>query len=195
MAMILKKTRIAILLSILLIGGIVLVLLMVNLQARKKAQEEAEKGPRISTEGADQRLERIHFVEEKHGKKIWELEARTIYQYQEQNLLLLEEVKVVYYAKDGRSFTLTGDRGKVYQDSKNMELTGNVLLTSTDGYRLRTQSISYRHSNKQATTPDLIEFEGEQIRLTGKGMVIDMEEKTFKVLSQAKTEWKGGRRG
>lgn len=193
--MTLKKTKIAILLSILLIGGIVLINLWINLQERKKVLEEAAKGPSISTEGADQRLEKIHFVEEKQGKKIWELEAKTIYQYQEQNLLLLEEVKVIYYAKDGRSFTLTGDKGKVYQDSKNMELSGNVLLISTDGYRLRTQSLSYHHSSKQAKTPDPIEFEGEQIRLTGKGMLIDMEEKTFKVLSQAKTEWRGGKKG
>lgn len=190
-----KRVKIAILLSVLLIGGIVLVSLWVNLQERKKVLEEAEKGPQITTEGADQRLEKIHFVEEKQGKKIWELEAKTIYQYQEENLLLLEEVKVVYYAKDGRSFTLTGDKGKVYQTSKDMELNGNVMVVSTDGYRLKTHSISYKHLSKQVKTPDPIEFEGEQIHLTGKGMLIDMEEKTFKVLSQAKTQWKGGKRG
>lgn len=190
-----KRLKIAIMLSILLIGGVVLVSLWVNLQERKKALEEAEKIPKISTEGADQRLEKIHFVEEKHGKKTWELEAKAIYQYQGQNILLLEDVKVIYYAKDGRSFTLSGDKGKVHQDSKDMELVGNVLLTSTDGYRLKTHSMSYQHLSKQARTPDPVEFEGEQIRLTGKGMLIDMEAKTFKVLSQAKTQWKGGRKG
>lgn len=195
MAMTLKKTKIAIMLSILLIGGVVLVSLWVNLQERKKALEEAEKIPKISTEGADQRLEKIYFVEEKHGKKTWELEAKAIYQYQGQNILLLEDVKVIFYAKDGRSFTLSGDKGKVHQDSKDMELVGNVLLTSTDGYRLKTHSMSYQHLSKQARTPDPVEFEGEQIRLTGKGMLIDMEAKTFKVLSQAKTQWKGGRKG
>jgi LPS export ABC transporter protein LptC len=195
MAMILKKTKIAIMLSILLIGGVVLVSLWVNLQERKKMLEEAEKVPTISTEGADQRLEKIHFVEEKHGKKTWELEAKAIYQYQGQNILLLEDVKVIYYAKDERSFTLSGDKGKVHQDSKDMELVGNVLLTSTDGYRLKTHSMSYQHLSKQARTPDPVELEGEQIRLTGKGMLIDMEAKTFKVLSQAKTQWKGGRKG
>ncbi|MBS3919767.1 MAG: LPS export ABC transporter periplasmic protein LptC [Deltaproteobacteria bacterium] len=193
--MTLKKTKIAIMFSILLIGGVVLVSLWVNLQERQKTLEETEKVPNISTEGADQRLEKIHFVEEKHGKKIWELEAKTIHQFQDQNILLLEDVKVIYYAKDGRSFTLTGDKGKVHQDSKDMELIGNVVLTSTDGYRLKTQTMSYKHLSKQARTPDPVEFEGEQIRLTGKGMLIDMEAKTFKVLSQGKTQWKGGRKG
>ncbi|MCJ7704490.1 MAG: LPS export ABC transporter periplasmic protein LptC [Desulfobacterales bacterium] len=195
MAMTLKKTKIAIMLSILLIGGVVLVSLWVNLQERKKMLEEAEKVPNISTDGADQRLEKIRFVEEKHGKKTWELEAKAIYQYQGQNILLLEDVKVIYYAKDGRSFTLSGDKGKVHQDSKDMELVGNVILTSTDGYRLKTQSMTYQHLSKQVRTPDPVEFEGEQIHLTGKGMLVDMEAKTFKVLSQAKTQWKGGKKG
>ena len=195
MAMTLKKTKIAIMLSILLIGGVVLVSLWVNLQERKKMLEEAEKVPNISTDGADHRLEKIRFVEEKHGKKTWELEAKAIYQYQGQNILLLEDVKVIYYAKDGRSFTLSGDKGKVHQDSKDMELVGNVLLTSTDGYRLKTQSMSYQHLSKQVRTPDPVEFEGEQIHLTGKGMLVDMEAKTFKVLSQAKTQWKRGKKG
>ncbi len=193
--MTLKKTKIAIMLSILLIGGIALVSLWVNIQERNKALEEAEKIPNISTEGADQRLEKIRLVEEKHGKKTWELEAKAIYQYQGENILLLEDVKVIYYAKDGRSFTISGNQGKVHQVSKDMELTGNVFLTSTDGYRLKTQSMSYEHSSKQARTSDPIEFEGEQIRLTGKGMLVDMEARTFKVLSQAKTQWKGGRKG
>jgi LPS export ABC transporter protein LptC len=195
MSMTLKKMRIAIMLSILLIGGVVLVSLWVNLQERKKMLEEAEKVPNISTEGADHRLEKIRFVEEKHGEKTWELEAKAIYQYQGQNILLLEDVKVIYYAKDGRSFTLSGDKGKVHQDSKDMELVGNVLLTSTDGYRLKTQSMSYQHLSKQVRTPDPVEFEGEQIHLTGKGMLVDMEAKTFKVLSQAKTQWKRGKKG
>lgn len=193
--MILKKTKMAILFSILLIGGVVLVSLWVNLQERSKVLEETEKIPNISTEGADQRLEKIHLVEERHGKKTWELEAKAVHRYQEENILLLEDVKVIYYSKDGRSVTLSGKRGKVHQDSKNMELAGNVVFTSTDGYQLRTESMSYQHSSKQARTSDPIEFEGEQIRLTGKGMLVDIEARTFKVLSQAKTQWKGRRKG
>lgn len=190
-----KRFKIAILLSILLVGGVALISLWVNLLDRRKAAEEAGMTGGISMEGVDQRLEKIRFVEEKQGKKTWELEAKAIRQYQEENVLILEEVTVIYYAKDGRTFTISGDRGKVHQDSKNIELAGNVVLTSNDGYRLRTESISYEHSSKRARTPDPIEFAGEQIRLTGKGMLIDMEAKTFKIFSGAKTRWEGGGRG
>jgi len=182
-----KRLKIAILISIVLIGGIVLVSLWANLRERK-ASEAVEKLPKVSTGGADMRLEKIRFVEDKHGQKTWELEANSVQQYQDQNIMVLEDVKVTFYTKEGRTLFLTGKQGKVYQDSKNVELVGNVVLTSSDGYQLKTHSVSYRHLGKIVSTSDPVEIEGEQLRLTGKGMWVDMEAKTFKILSQVKTQ-------
>ncbi len=189
-----RKIKIFILVLILLIGGAVLASLWVNLRGRN-ASEEGEEPPKISTDGADMRLEKIRFVEDKHGQKTWELEAKLIQQYQDQNIVLLEDMKVTFYMKDGRSFILTGKKGKVYQDSKNMELMGDVLLTSSDGYQLKTHSVSYDHLKKRVTTSDPVEIEGKEIELVGKGMLVDMEAKILKVLHQVKTRWKGGEKG
>jgi LPS export ABC transporter protein LptC len=106
-------------------------------------------------------------------------------------MMVLEDVKVTFYAKEGRIIYLTGKQGKVYQDSKNVDLLGDVVLTSSDGYQLKTHSASYRHSDKIVSTPDPVEIDGEQIRLTGKGMLVDVEAKTFKILSQVKTQLRG----
>jgi LPS export ABC transporter protein LptC len=188
-----RKTKIVILLLIVLIGGIVLVSLWANLRARK-AWETREKVPKVSTGGADMQLKKIRFVEDKQGQKTWELEAESVNQYQEQNMMVLENVKVTFYAKEGRIIYLTGKQGKVYQDSKNIDLSGDVVLTSSDGYQLKTDSASYRHSEKIVSTGDPVEIDGEQIRLTGKGMLVDVEAKTFKILSQVKTHLRGGKK-
>ena len=182
-----RKTKVVILLLIVLVGGLVLISLWANLRARR-ASEAVEKLREVSTGGADMQLKKIHFVEDKQGQKTWELEAESVQQYQEQNMMVLEDVKVTFYAKEGRIIYLTGKQGKVYQDSKNVDLLGDVVLTSSDGYQLKTHSASYRHSGKIVSTPDPVEIEGEQIRLTGKGMLIDVEAKTFKILSQVKTQ-------
>ena len=189
-----RRAKIAILISIVLVGGLVLLRLWVNLRERK-ASEKLSEVPKILTDGADTRLEKIHLVEDKHGQKTWELEATSAQQYQDQNMLVLKDVKVTFFSKDGRVFSLSGKEGKVYQDSKNLEIIGDVVLTSNDGYRLKTQSISYNHKENKARTSDPVEIEGEQLRLEGRGMLVDMEAKTFKVLSQVKTRWKGGRKG
>jgi LPS export ABC transporter protein LptC len=188
-----RKTKIVILLLIVLIGGIVLVSLRANLRARK-ASEAVEKLPKVSTEGADMQLKKIRFVEDKQGQKTWELEAESVHQYQEQNIMVLEDVKVTFYAKEGRIIYLTGKHGKVYQDSKNVDLLGDVVLTSSDGYQLKTHSASYCHSEKIVSTADPVEINGEQIRLTGRGMLVDVEAKTFKILSQVKTQLRGGKK-
>lgn len=184
-----KRIKIAILITIVLVGGIVLVRLWMNLRERK-ASEAVEKVPKVFTEGADMRLEKVRFMEDKHGQKTWELEANSVRQYQEQNMLVLEDVKLTFYAKEGRIFYLTSKQGKVYQDSKNVDLVGNVVLTSNDGYELKTQSASYHHQEHMVSTPDPVEIDGEQIRITGKGMLVDVEAKTFKILSEVKTQLK-----
>jgi LPS export ABC transporter protein LptC len=71
-----------------------------------------------------------------------------------------------------------------------VDLEGDVMLTTSDGYQLRTHSLSYRHLEKIASTSDPVEIEGEQLRLTGKGMSVDMEAKTIKIHSQVKTHLK-----
>ncbi|MBP1696073.1 MAG: lptC [Deltaproteobacteria bacterium] len=185
-----RKTKIVILLVIVLVGGLVFVSLRANLRARR-ASEAVEKLRDVSTGGADMQLKKIRFVEDKQGQKTWELEAESVQQYQEQNMMVLEDVKVTFYAKEGRIIYLTGKQGKVYQDSKNVDLLGDVVLTSSDGYQLKTHSASYRHSEKTVSTPDPVEIDGEQIRLTGKGMLVDVEAKTFKILSQVKTQLRG----
>ncbi len=185
-----KKAKIIILLSIVLIGGIVLASLWANLRERR-ASEAVEKVPKVSTGGADMRLEKVRFMEDKHGQKTWELEAKSVHQYEGQNMMVLEDVKLTFYAKEGRIFYLTSKQGKVYQDSKNVDLIGDVVLTSNDGYTLKTQSASYRHEEKIVSTPDPVEIEGEQIRMAGKGMVVNVEAKTFRILSQVKTHLRG----
>jgi LPS export ABC transporter protein LptC len=185
-----RKTKIVILLLIVLVGGLVFVSLQANLRARK-ASEALEKLRAVSTGGADMQLKKVRFVEDKQGQKTWELEAESVQQYQEQDMMVLEDVKVTFYAKEGRIIYLTAKQGKVYQKTKNVDLLGDVVLTSSDGYRIKTHSASYRHSEKIVSTSDPVEIDGEQIRLTGKGMLVDVEAKTFKILSQVKTHLRG----
>jgi LPS export ABC transporter protein LptC len=189
-----RKAKVLILILIVVIGGIVLTSLWLNLRGRE-ASGGREDLPKVSAGGADVRLEKIRFVEDKHGQKTWELEAKSIQQYQDKNIMELEDVKVIVYMEGGQSVTISGNKGKVHQDSKDMELVGDVLLTSSDGYRLKTHSVSYHHSERKVTTPDPVEIEGKEIQLVGTGMFVDMEAKTIKVLNQVKTRWKGGKEG
>ncbi len=176
------------------VGGIVLIRLWGNIRDEKVSAKK-EGVPKVSSENADMSLEKIRLVEDKHGRKTWELEAKTVQQNNDDNVMTLDEPKVTYYTEEGRVIVVTGTKGKVKQDSKDMELTGNVKLTSSDGYTLKTNSLSYSHQNRKVTTADPVEIEGDQMHLVGQGMQVDMETQTFKVFNRVKTQWKKGGRG
>jgi len=189
-----KRAKLLLLLSIVVIAGVIAFTLWNNLK-EKRVVEENEKLPQVSTGGADVRVEKIHFVEDKEGRKTWELEAKVAQQYQGEDLLVVEQVKVTFYAKDGRTFTISGNQARVRQNSKDMELSGDVLLTSSDGYQLKTQKLTYNHAEKKVTTSDPVEIDGELFRLVGRGMLVDFGERRFRVLHQVRTLLKGGLRG
>jgi len=188
-----KRIKIAILISIGLI--VVVVSLRLWIYFRGKKPPEEVQLPKIAFEGADSRIEKIHFVEEKHGQKTWELEAKAIQQYPGQNVMVLEDVRLSFFAKDGQTYTVSGEQGKVYQDTKNMELAGNVIVTSSKGYQLKTHSIAYNHQQRKIRTPDTIELDSDQIWLKGRGVLVDMEAQTVKVFYEVRTQWKAGKKG
>ncbi len=184
-----RKAKLVILVSLIVIAGSVVSVVWFNLRGRSVSLTKEEE-PTVTAEDSKMQLQKVHFVEDKGGKKTWELEAQSVQQYEDQNLLILKDVKVTVYTKDGRSFAISGKEGRVHQDSKDAELSGNVTLTSSDGYQLRTQSVAYHHQTKKATTSDFVEIEGDQIRVQGKGMLVDMEARIFRILSQVKTQWR-----
>ncbi len=188
-----KRIKIALLISIALIVFVVSLILWANYRGRKPMDEE--QLPKIAIEGADSRIETIRFVEEKQGRKTWELEAKSMQHYQDQNLMILDDVRLTFFAEDGRTFTLTGKQGKVHQETKDMELEGDVVATSSDGYRFKTHSIAYDNQKKKIQTPDMVELDGDQVWLKGRGMLVDVEARTVKVLHEVRTQWKGVRKG
>src|SRR4030042_5383100 len=103
-----RRFKFAIFSSILLSGGIGLFRFWSN---RKQVSKKGDRLPPMLNEKADKCLEKIRFVEEKHGKKTWELEAKSIQQYQDQDLMLVEEIRLTFYTDKGRWFTLSGREG------------------------------------------------------------------------------------
>ena len=184
-----RRAKIIILVFIVLVGGIVAVSLWVNIEGRR-AFNKREKLPEVHFEGVESRMEKIQLVEDKEGQKTWELDAKSIQQVQDTNILILEDLKVTYYTKEGRVVVVTGKKGKVNQESKDVEIAGDVVLTTSDGYRLKTNSAAYSHQARKVTSSDPVEIEGDQIRLVGVGMLVDMEAQKFRILSHVKTHIK-----
>ncbi len=158
---------------------VVLVILALNFSVREQTApvpEIAEK-----TRDADMHLDKIHYTSTNdQGVTEWELKASTANYFKGNKVAEFEDVDIIFYSEKERTFTVRGDTGILNTETRDVELSGNVIGTSSDGYRFQTEFLSYEAAKQQARTDKKVLLESPQFNLEGWGMVMDLEkEKVF----------------
>jgi LPS export ABC transporter protein LptC len=141
----------------------------------------------------EQQMKGLHLVETSDGQKEWQLKAARAFTAKIKGDWTMEKVNVIFYAKDGVSFTVDGDRGFVEVDTKNMRIEGNVRTLSSNGYRFKTDIMIYNSLNRELRAPNKIEMFGpeakdEKMWLTGSGMLARLKEATIQVQKNVQCE-------
>lgn len=115
----------------------------------------------------------IHQVSTRDGVKEWILDARSAHVIDETKQLMLEDVTVVYFVKNGREVRLTASRGVLKTETKDIEVTGQVLLTYSD-YILETEKMNYDHGNRILFSSTPVKIIGNDINLAADSMKYDL---------------------
>jgi LPS export ABC transporter protein LptC len=139
---------------------------------------------------ADLTLEDIHYVETKGKKKEWEIRAKSGQHFREADYTTLEDLAVTFYGEEGRVITLKGNKGSM-KERKEIKVWGDVVITSSDGYRVTTNSLLYDGAKQQITTEDPVMLEGKGVEVRGVGLVVDLKTKKISILRKVKTVIKG----
>jgi LPS export ABC transporter protein LptC len=135
---------------------------------------------------ADLTLEDIHYVETKGKKKEWELKAKSGQHFRETDFTTLEDLAVTFYAEGGRIITLKGNKGSM-KEKKEIKVWGDVVITSSDGYRVATNSLLYERERQQITTEDPVTLDGKGVQVKGVGLVVDLKTKKISILRKVQT--------
>jgi LPS export ABC transporter protein LptC len=156
------------------------------------ADDEEEGIPKAkqTSETADLTLEEIHYVETKGEKKAWELTAKSGQHFSETDHTTLEDLMVTFYAEGGRTITLRGNKGSM-KGRKEIEVRGDVVITSSDGYRVTTDSLHFDDEQRRITTEDPVLLEGKGVRVKGVGAVVDLNTKKLSILRKVHTVIEG----
>ncbi|OGP54157.1 MAG: LPS export ABC transporter periplasmic protein LptC [Deltaproteobacteria bacterium RBG_13_52_11] len=155
--------------------------------------EEEETIPEVKKDAAataDLTLEDIHYVETKGKKKEWELKAKTGQHFRQDDYTILQDLTVTFYAEGGRTITLKGGKGSM-KGRKEIEVWEDVVITSSDGYRVETNSLRYDNEKQQITTEDPVMLEGKGVQVRGVGAVVDLKTKKISILRKVQTVIKG----
>lgn len=181
-----RKAPFAILACVVLFLAVVLgVLLHRSRTARSVAQAPIE-----ST--ADARIKEVHLQEQTRDGSRWQLDAEIAESFQEQGRTIMRKVVIQVQQRD-QTWTVTGDEGDLVDQSKDVELRGNVVLTSSDGLRLETQRLRWTAAEQRAWTnePVVIYRSGAIVR--GTGFESRVEQETNEVKGRVRATFSKGK--
>jgi LPS export ABC transporter protein LptC len=129
---------------------------------------------------ADYRIKEVHIQEEVGGNVRWKLDADHAEVFQQQGKTSMRKVTVTILEPD-RTWTVTSDEGELLDATKDVELSKNVVLVSTDGLRLETETLHWDAKGRRVWTEDPVTLVRNTAVLKGRGLEAWMAEERTKV--------------
>ncbi|TSA52730.1 MAG: LPS export ABC transporter periplasmic protein LptC [Planctomycetaceae bacterium] len=172
--------------KVLLIGGLLVLIglsvVCVWLKEGIKAKEDVLL--KIMSEKIDLQVRDVHYTEVGDPDSIWEINADTARYAKKEDLVFFDNVRVKLIMSDGRTFVMTGKTGRLHTDTKDMEVFGNVEVTSDKGDRFTTDHLNYSSSDKKVYTDKRVTMKNPQIEISGIGMTLSMKNEKVTLLSR-----------
>lgn len=143
----------------------------------------------------------INVVETNKDQKEWELWADRAVSQDGKGDLDMEKVRIRFFGPEGIEFLVTGDRGQVDSETKNMKVLGSVVMESSNGYTFQTENMMYSSSEKLLFTSAIIhvkgplEPSGARLTLTGQGMESSLAGEVMRILADVRASKKVPQRG
>lgn len=101
------------------------------------------------------------------GKKTWDLQAESADIFQD--FVKLKNIVGNLYTEKGQNIRITGDRGDFDKRDGRMRLEQNVVITTSDGAKLTTDSLDWDRKNQTVLTEDLVNIERQNLKALGWG--------------------------
>lgn len=176
-----RKIRVALSSFVVLSIASLAVLVFVYYRAGKEAGTAFEQDERV-----DIKVEKIRYSGTKAGRVEWELEADSARRSKGEDLTVLENVTVRFFARDGGSYALTSKEGSFREKAGEIVATGSVVVDSGDGYIIRTHSLTYSLKDGLITTGERVEMTSSGMDLEGTGLVARVDEDSFRLLKDVR---------
>ena len=149
-------------------GVILFVTVVIGVLIVKGHRASAPREEVVSSQ-ADQRIRHIHIQEDaKGGGYRWSLDAERAESFPGTGKTLLRKV-TIGVEEPGRRWRVTSDEGDLVQDTRDVELRGNVVLVSSEGMRIETTVLRWANAEGRVWTeqPVTIYRSGGMVKGTG----------------------------
>ena len=162
-----------ILLTIILVAVGAVIGIYISFQQDSKP---AEPIPESIEPDATLSIGKIQQTATRKGKKQWSLEANSAHYIDKTNQMILKELSVIFFLEDDSEVTLAADRGILKIDSKDITVSGNVVLNNQE-YKLLTDELNYVHDRRVMYSDTPVIITGASARLEADSASFDLNSK------------------
>ncbi|MCX7784766.1 MAG: LPS export ABC transporter periplasmic protein LptC [candidate division WOR-3 bacterium] len=126
--------------------------------------------------------------ESSSGQKLYRLFADKAYVYEETNIssqkIVVNNPHILFYDEDGSIYsTLDAKKGVVYTQTSDLVAQDSVVVQTTDGTILHTDSLVWNNRERIITTDAWVKIENKQGVIEGKGLISDAALKRIEIKS------------
>ena len=155
--------------------GLALVLIAV-ISLRYRTENQLQSLVEALPKGIDVALQDIDYTHIEGGIARWRLVAQQVERQSASGVLGLISPQLKFYDEQGEpKGSLQSGKGEVSDDYQQVRLHGDVVLKSSTGYTLYTDSLDYDHLAQKATTDAHVRMVAEGLHLEGNGMVFYLQ--------------------
>lgn len=176
--------------GILGVVAVFVVLVGVLLVTRSRTVRIEPVGPAPAS--ADLALKQIA-IEEEAGRVRWRLTADQALVFEREGRTTLRNISVAVQEPE-RSWTIAGREGDLHQASKDLEVRGDVVVTSSDGTRVETSVLRWKNADRRLWTDAPVRLSRRGIVIDGSALDVQTGEETMTVQGRVRATFTRDRR-
>jgi LPS export ABC transporter protein LptC len=165
--------------------------IFVGLKVRSAVDSLPAIAAEVTSKDGNLTLNNFEYRDVKKGNARWTVWADTATYFEDRKETVLDQVKAVFFLKNGGQVELLGERGVLHTDTNNMEVSGNVGVSFGTGYKLTTDRLLYDRDKELIHTSEEFVLKGQGLTTKGQGMRLEIEKKSVTVLRHLGTQLEG----
>ncbi|MBW2609170.1 MAG: LPS export ABC transporter periplasmic protein LptC [Deltaproteobacteria bacterium] len=138
--------------------------------------------------GEGLRLKNIQYIQNNPDEGVkWVLDAKEVRFSKDRQRISFKNFRLKLEPENSPSIELEGRGGDYNKDSSEISLRGDLHAYTDNGYRITTEHILYRQKEGYLNTEEPVKITGPFFTLTGRGLYLNLEKETLRVISDVET--------
>ncbi len=142
----------------------------------------------LISENVDLTLKNISYTKNRAGEPLWTLVADSAAHSMEDGITRIQNVRMIFFDQEDGDIELTADFGNLMPEIRKVTVSSNVVVTSASGNTLQTDYLEYDETGNILQTDSKVKINFDQIVATGKGLQMDVIERTLVLLNDVKAQ-------